>query len=213
MILQVHCSGGGRERGGGSSDPSSGASGNPDQQVRGRGRTWGLRINLSHSSWLPPIAHWSVPAKCVHPFMRCVGTQFDLLPRTQHFLLLPVLHWPLSSQMWCKSSIDRFYVLTVLVSIQYYDDISQNLEYKKVDIRISFTVCTHCVLDTLTNIFAYARPYIIIIELYYLLSMLQKVSTAMMALLIGVGGSQVHTITPRGKLHTTRPYKFPALVA
>jgi len=43
--------------------------------------------------------------------------------------------------------------------------------------------------------------------------MLQKVSTAMMALLIGVGGSQVHTITPRGKLHTTRPYKFPALVA
>ena len=52
---------------------------------------------------------------------------------------------------------------------------------------------------------------IIIIELYYLLSMLQKVSTAVMALLIGVGGS--HTITPRGKLHTTRPYKFPALVA
>lgn len=104
-------------------------------------------------------------------------------------------------------------VLTVLVSIQYYDDISQNLEYEKVDIRISFTVCTHCVLNTLTNIFAYARPYIIIIELYYLLSMLQKVSTAMMALLIGVGGSQVHTITPRGKLHTTRPYKFPALVA
>ena len=108
MILPVHCSGGGGDRRGGSSDPNSGASGNPDQQVRGRGRTWGLRINLSHSSWLPPIAHWSVPAKCVHPFMRCVWTQFDLLPRTQHFLLLPVLHWPLSSQMWCKSSIDRF---------------------------------------------------------------------------------------------------------
>ena len=47
----------------------------------------------------------------------------------------------------------------------------------------------------------------------YLLSMLQKVSTAVMALLIGVGGSHVHTITPKGKLHTTRLYRFPALVA
>lgn len=57
------------------------------------------------------------------------------------------------------------------------------------------------------------RPQEDINEQCYLLSMLQNVSTVLMALLIGVGGSLMHTITPRGKLHTTRPYRFPALVA
>ena len=71
----------------------------------------------------------------------------------------------------------------------------------------------HCIMCQKLRRSLRMRPQEDINEQCYLLSMLQNVSTVLMALLIGVGGSLMHTITPRGKLHTTRPYRFPALVA
>lgn len=50
-------------------------------------------------------------------------------------------------------------------------------------------------------------------QYYYLLSSVQKFSTAATALLMGVGGSVMHTSIPRGKLQVTSPYMLPALVA